>query len=117
MPSSARAHTTATSAMLPLVIQVFSPLSTQPSPSRRAVVRMPAGFDPKSGSVRPKHPTAFPLCSGGSHFCFCCSLPNQKMGYITSAPCTETKLRTPESTRSSSCMTSPYSTLLMPAQP
>ena len=36
---------------------------------------------------------------------------------MTSAPCTETKLRMPESARSSSCMMSPYSTLLMPAQP
>ena len=75
MPSSARAQTTATSAMLPLVIQVFSPFSTQPSPSRRAVVRMPAGFEPKSGSVRPKQPMALPLCRRGSHFCFCSSEP------------------------------------------
>jgi hypothetical protein len=33
-----------------LVIQVFSPFRTQ-SPSRRARVSMPAGFDPKPGSV------------------------------------------------------------------
>src|SRR5216684_1232652 len=56
MPSSARAHTTATSARVPFVIQVFSPFSTQPSPSLRAFVRMPAGFEPKSGSVSPKQP-------------------------------------------------------------
>ena len=54
--------------MLPLVIQVFSPLSTQPPPSRRAVVRMPAGFEPKSGSVSPKQPTARPLCRRGSQW-------------------------------------------------
>ncbi len=67
MPSSVRAQTTATSATPPLVIQVFSPLSTQPSPSRRAVVRMPAGFEPKSGSVSPKQPIAWPRCRRGSH--------------------------------------------------
>ena len=69
MPSSVRAHTTATSAMEPLVIQVFSPLSTQSEPSLRALVRIPAGFDPKSGSVSPKQPIASPLCNRGSHRC------------------------------------------------
>src|SRR5216684_1011427 len=39
------------------------------------------------------------------------------MGYITSADCTLTNERTPESPRSSSCVTSPYSTFDMPAQP
>ena len=75
MPSSARAHTIATSASVPLVIQVFSPFRIQSPPSRRAVVRMPAGFDPKSGSVSPKHPTAWPLCRRGSHCCFCSAEP------------------------------------------
>ena len=110
MPSSVRAQTTATLAAVPLVIEVFSPLSTQPSPSRRARVRIPAGFEPKSGSVSPKQPIASPDCSRGSQRCFCSSEPKVRMGYITSAPCTETKLRRPESPRSSSCMMSPYST-------
>src|SRR5258705_6268290 len=39
------------------------------------------------------------------------------MGYITRADCTLTNDRTPESPRSSSCVTSPYSTFDMPAQP
>src|SRR5215469_1648560 len=39
------------------------------------------------------------------------------MGYMHSPDCTLTKLRTPESPRSSSCVISPYSTLPMPAQP
>ena len=68
MPSSVRAQTTAISATPPLVIHVFSPFSTQESPSRRAVVRMPAGFEPKSGSVRPKQPMAWPLCRRGSQW-------------------------------------------------
>ena len=39
-PSSVCAHTTATSAIPPLVIHIFVPLRTQSSPSRRARVRM-----------------------------------------------------------------------------
>ena len=58
MPSSVRAHTVATSAMLPLVIHILLPVSSQSSPSRTARVGMPAGFEPKSGSVSPKQPIA-----------------------------------------------------------
>jgi hypothetical protein len=117
MPSSVRAQTSATSASVPLVIHVFSPSITQQSPTIFARVRMPAGFDPKSGSVSPKQPNASPLCRRGSQCCFCSSDPYVRMGYITSAPCTDTKLRSPESPRSSSCMISPYSTFDIPAQP
>src|SRR5271163_389082 len=39
------------------------------------------------------------------------------MGYITRADCTLTKERTPESPRSSSCVTKPYSTFDIPAHP
>src|SRR5580693_1174305 len=39
------------------------------------------------------------------------------MGYMQSPDCTLTKLRTPESPRSSSWVMRPYSTLPMPAQP
>ncbi|SHS67911.1 Uncharacterised protein [Mycobacteroides abscessus subsp. abscessus] len=66
---------TATSAIDPLVIHILVPLSTQSLPSRRACVRMPPGLDPKSGSVRPKHPSSSPVAILGSHFCFCASLP------------------------------------------
>src|SRR5438876_12181217 len=44
IPSSVRAHTTATCAAVPLVIQVFSPFNTQHSLCFFAVVSMPAGF-------------------------------------------------------------------------
>ena len=63
IPSSVLAHTTATSATVPLVIHILEPLSTQSEPSRLAKVRMPAGSEPKSASVRPKQPTARPLAS------------------------------------------------------
>ena len=45
MPSAVRAHTTATSATEPFVIQVFSPFRTQPSPSL-------LGRGPHAGRVR-----------------------------------------------------------------
>nr|CRL53662.1 hypothetical protein CPGR_00941 [Mycolicibacterium fortuitum subsp. fortuitum DSM 46621 = ATCC 6841 = JCM 6387] len=75
MPSSVWAHTVATSARLPLVIHILVPLSTQSVPSRRARVRMPAGLEPKSGSVNPKQPMASPVASRGSQCCFCSSEP------------------------------------------
>ena len=74
-PSSVRAHTTARSAMPPLVIHILVPFSTQSEPSRRALVRTPAGLEPKSGSVRPKQPTTSPAAMRGSHSCFCSSEP------------------------------------------
>lgn len=77
IPSSVCAHTVATSARLPLVIHILVPLSIQSLPSRRARVRMPAGLEPKSGSVRPKQPIASPVASRGSHSFFCSSEPNR----------------------------------------
>src|SRR5713226_3561621 len=103
--------------MVPEVIHIFSPFRTYSLPTLRARVRMPPGFDPKSGSVNPKQPSFSPFCIAGSQVFFCSSLPKVKIGYITSADCTLTNERTPESPRSSSCVTSPYSTFDMPAQP
>ena len=101
-PSSVLAHTTATSAMLPLVIHIFVPERIQSLPSRRAAVRMRAGSLPKSGSVSPKHPMTSPLAIRGSHSCFCSSDPKAQMGNMASDPCTDTKLRKPLSPASSS---------------
>ena len=42
------------------------------SPALRARVVMPPGFDPKPGSVKPKHPSFSPF-SSGSHLLFCSS--------------------------------------------
>ena len=60
------AQTSATCARLPLVIQRFVPLSTQ----RVAVVdrrscACPTGFEPESGSVRPKQPMISPFAIFG----------------------------------------------------
>ena len=117
MPSSVRAHTTATSATEPLVIHILVPSSTQSSPSRRARVRMPAGLEPKSGSVSPKQPIASPAAIRGSHSCFCSSEPCFQIANIASDPCTDTSDRMPESPASSSMQVSPYAVAPAPAQP
>ena len=46
MPSLVLAHTTATSAIEPLVIHIFDPLRTHSFPSSLAVVVIPMGFEP-----------------------------------------------------------------------
>ncbi len=117
MPSLERAHTTATSAIDPLVIHIFEPFRIQSDPSRRAVVRMPAGLEPKSGSVSPKQPITSPVAMAGSHWLRCSSLPQRKMANIASEPCTDTRLRRPESMASSSWHTSPYAVAVEPPQP
>ena len=100
--SPALAHTTATSAMDPFVIHIFEPFRTQSAPSRRARVRMPAGSEPWSGSVRPKQPMASPVAMRGSHSVLCSSVPHCQIANIASEPCTETSERMPESEASSS---------------
>ena len=102
MPSSVRAQMIATWARLPLVIHILDPLMIQSEPSRRAWVRMDAGSEPESGSVKPKQPITSPAAIRGSHSCFCSSEPNFQIGNIASEPCTDTKLRMPESPASSS---------------
>ena len=116
-PSSVRAQTTATSAIVPFVIHIFDPLRIQSEPLRFAVVRIEPGSDPASGSVRPKQPIASPVCSGGSQRCFCSSEPQRQIANIASEPWTETKLRTPESPASSSMQVKPYMTELAPGRP
>ena len=102
MPSSVRAQTTATSAIVPLVIHIFEPFRIQSLPSRRAFVRMPAGLDPKSDSVSPKHPIASPVAIRGSQRSRCSSEPCRWIANIANEPCTDTRLRRPLSTASSS---------------
>ncbi len=75
MPSSL-AQTTATSAMEPLVIHAFAPFKTYESPSFFAVVRIPPGLDPKSGSVSPKQPSACAEASFGIQWSLCSFEPN-----------------------------------------
>ncbi len=65
MSGLVRATTVKTSQMGPLVMNVFVPLRTHPSPSRRPFVRMLAVSEPASGSVMPKAPIYSPLVSLG----------------------------------------------------
>ena len=99
------------------MIHIFEPLSTHSSPSSRARVRIEPGSLPASDSVRPKQPIASPVASVGSQVSLCCSLPHRWIAYIASEPCTDTKLRSPESTASSSRQATPYAVALRPAQP
>ena len=105
---SVRAHTTATSATEPLVIHILAPSRIQsPEASVRAMVRIDEGSEPESGSVSPKQPIRSPAAIPGSQRCFCSSEPNAQIGNIAREPCTETKLRAPESPASSSRQASP----------
>src|SRR5262249_35068106 len=97
IPASSFAHTPATSEIVPFVIHILRPLSTQPLPSLRARESIPPGLLPASGSVRPKQPIASPFASFGSQRFFCSSDPYSWIGYITSEPCTLAHERTPES--------------------
>mmetsp|Transcript_18076 Transcript_18076/g.25277 ORF Transcript_18076/g.25277 Transcript_18076/m.25277 type:complete len:249 (+) Transcript_18076:179-925(+) len=72
---SSLAHTTNTSAMGELVIQVLEPFRTHLFPFLTALVSMEPGSDPWLGSVRPKHPISSPVASFGRYFWRCCSVP------------------------------------------
>ena len=71
------------------------------------MVRIEDGSDPESGSVSPKQPMNSPAAMPGSHCCFCSSEPKAWIGNMASEPCTDTKLRVPESPASSSRHASP----------
>src|SRR3989442_4466743 len=92
----------------PLEIHIFRPRSTHESPSRFALVRSFVASLPTSGSVRPKQPMTWPLHSAGSHRCFCSSVPNLRMVISTSEIWTESVVRTDESTRRTSWVTSAW---------
>ncbi len=73
--SAVRANTTNRSAIGALVMNRFCPSMTQSSPSRRARVRSPAGFDPAPGSVSANEATTSPEAICSSHRFFCSSVP------------------------------------------
>ena len=63
-------------------MKVLAPLMTYSSPSRIAVVRMPATSEPAPGSVIPRLPILSPAIEGGRYFCFCSSLPSRWIGGV-----------------------------------
>ncbi len=65
--SPVRAKTTKRSAIGALVMYCLVPSRTQSSPSRRAFVRSPAGFEPAPGSVSANEATTSPVAMRSSH--------------------------------------------------
>ena len=102
-----RAMNRHTPAIVPLVMKILVPLSRyRPSGSFSAVAVRSAGFDPWSGSVRPKQPSTSPEAIRGSHCCFCSSVPHRSIEPATRPRCTLTMERTLASPRPSSSMKS-----------
>ena len=66
-PSSVRAQTTATSAIVPFVIHIFVPFRTQSAPSRRAWVRIVPGVGAGVRLGEPEAADRLPRCIAGSH--------------------------------------------------
>ena len=118
MPSSVRAHTIATSATDPLVIQVFSPFKIQPiavllraRQHARGIRSEPRLREPEAANrlarlqLRKPVLLLFGRSVGEDADTSPARLaPKRSCGFRSRA-------------RSSSCITRPYSTLLMPAQP
>ncbi len=75
LASSVRATTSTLSASSTPEIQILRPVSSHPSPSRRAVVLMLWLLVPASGSVIANAIVPVPSHRPGSHFCFCASVP------------------------------------------
>ena len=69
------ANATNRSAIGALVMNRFCPLMIQPSSVRVAVLRMPDGSDPASGSVSANEATTRPSAIASSHRFFCASVP------------------------------------------
>src|SRR5256712_12012419 len=111
------ANTSASFDTEPLEIHIFRPRSTHESPSRFALVRSFVGALPPSGWVRPKQPMTSPLHSEGSHRCFCSSVPNLRMVISTSEIWTDSVVRTDESARPTSSVTSACDTKSSPMPP
>src|SRR5438445_7100593 len=111
------ANTSASFDTEPLEIHIFRPRSTHEPPSRFALVRSFVASLPTSGSVRPKQPMTSPLHSAGSHRCFCSSVPNLRMVISTSEIWTESVVRTDESARPTSSVTSACETKSSPMPP
>ena len=74
-PLATLAQIIATSAIVPEVIHIFSPLIIYSSPDLRAAGRHSAGVGPKARLGQPKAAQLLPAASSGSHLFFCSSEP------------------------------------------
>ena len=83
LPDSSFAQTTAMCANGALEIHILAPFRITWSPSSLKLESIPPGFEPKSGSVKPKQPIISPVASLGKNRNFCSSEPYFQIGYIT----------------------------------
>ena len=87
LSGSVRATTSTRSALMPLVMNVLDPLSTQSEPSRRAVVRSPCRSEPAPGSLMAMAVIISPVTNGGSQRCFCSSVVRRSRYGATTSLC------------------------------
>ena len=66
-----------------MVIQVFDPLTTYASPSRRAVVRIACRSEPPPGSVSAIVARTSPVAIRGRYRSFCSSVPYASSSFAT----------------------------------
>mmetsp|Transcript_23970 Transcript_23970/g.66584 ORF Transcript_23970/g.66584 Transcript_23970/m.66584 type:complete len:268 (+) Transcript_23970:599-1402(+) len=111
------AHTTVTSANVPLPIHRLYPFSLQPPSTFLAIICMPAASLPCPGSVSAQQPTSRQECRPGRNLRFCSSVPISAMLRAARLLCTKRKVLMLASTRASSQMTSPAATVLSPGHP
>src|SRR5712692_6403585 len=76
-------------------MKIFRPLTTKWSPSRLAVVVIPATSLPASGSVIARAAMCSPRMAGTSHLRFCSSVPNLKTGGVAISVWTSTAMPSP----------------------
>ena len=69
-------------------MKVFEPEITYSSPSRIALVRIPATSEPAPGSVIPRQPIRSPFIPGTRKRCFWSSVPSRWIGGRTMSVCT-----------------------------
>ena len=102
---SVTAMTTMTCPERPCVMNVFEPEMTHLSPSRTAVVRVPAASLPAVGSVSPQAPSLSPRASGSSvPLLLRFAAEHEQMCAAQSPLCAATDSETAGSTRASSSM-------------
>jgi hypothetical protein len=84
-------------------MNIFEPLITQQSPSRRARVFRPATSEPASGSVTAIEQTVSPRMIAGRYFCFCADVPRRVMCTADMSECTRVdEVKPPKEERPSS---------------
>src|SRR6478609_5943570 len=88
--SPVRVITTATSPLLPCVIQFLVPLIIHSSPSCTAVHFMLPASLPVLGSVNPQAPIQLPDAKRGRYLNFCSSVPKVSMWLVQSELCAAT---------------------------